>query len=203
MEKYIKNFIELDNKILLDLLKEEKERKDIQPSVGLQVGKLIGLLIRMINAKKVLEFGTCLGYSTIWLAEAVKYTGGNVTSIEYNKDLFQTTKKNLELANLIEYVNLIHGDANKIINTFNDRFDLILQDSSKSLYPIMIDKSIELLKKNGILIADDTLFKPLGIPKEYSEPVDQYNKIIFSKKNLYSTILPIGDGITLSVKLSD
>lgn len=65
----------------------------------------------------------------------------------------------------------------------------------------MVDKCIKLLRKNGLLIADDALFKPLGIPKKFSDPVNEYNNKIFQKDNLYSTILPIGDGITISVKL--
>lgn len=203
MKKYIESFIEVDNEKLIAIIKEEQERQDIQPSIGSQVGKLLGLLIRAMDAKRVLEFGTCIGYSTIWLAEAVKFTGGKLTSIEYDKKLYNETKKNLQSTNLLDYVDLLLGDANEVIDSLEGKFDVILQDSAKPLYPIMVDKCVKLLRKNGLLIADDTLFKPLGIPEKFSYPIDEYNKKIFKNSNLYSTILPIGDGITISVKLND
>lgn len=65
----------------------------------------------------------------------------------------------------------------------------------------MLDKCINLIRKNGLIIADDVLFKPMGISEKFSEPVDRYVKNVFNDKRLYSTIIPIGDGIAISTKL--
>jgi predicted O-methyltransferase YrrM len=201
--KYIENFISLDNKQLESIIKEDQERNDIQPFVGIEAGKLLGLLIRSMNAKRVLEFGTCLGYSTVWMAQALKETGGKLISVEYREELYEATKRNIELAGLSEVVELIHGDASKVISTLEGPFDIILQDSDKSLYCAMLEKCIELTRKNGLILADDALFKPMGIPDKFSEPVHRYLEKVFADNRLYSTILHIGDGVAISTKLTD
>ncbi len=201
--EYIEGFLSIENMQIERLAKEDKDRNDIQPCVGLHTGKLLSLLIRLINAKKVLEFGTCIGYSAIWMGEALKSTGGKLISVEYNEKLYYEAKKNIERAGLSSVIELIHGDASQVAKELEGEFDIILQDSSKPLYTEMLDKCIELTRKNGLIIADDTLFKPMGIPVKFSEPMDRYNKMVFSDKRIYSTILPIGDGATISVKLAD
>ncbi|WP_432409068.1 O-methyltransferase [Wukongibacter sp. M2B1] len=199
--KYIESFISLDNDHLATILLEEERRVGINPSVGIEVGKVLGLLIRMINAKKVLEFGTCLGFSTVCMGQALLETGGKLISVEKDKDLYEDTKKNIELAGVFEIVELICGDAEKAIKEINGPFDIILQDSSKSVYTNMLEECIKLTRKGGLIIADDTLFKPMGMPAQLSEPVHKYNEMVFSDKRLYSIILPIGDGVTISTKL--
>jgi predicted O-methyltransferase YrrM len=165
------------------------------------VGKLAGLFIRLIQAQRVLEFGTCLGYSTIWLAQALKATGGRLISVEYEKKFFEKTRKNLVKAGLSSYVELIHGDANEVIDELTGPFDIIFQDSDKDLYPVMLEKCIKLVRKNGLLITDDALFKPMGVPAHLCTEIEKFNKLVFNDARLYSTILPIGDGVVLSVKL--
>ncbi len=190
-----------DNNLLPRILQDEKSRTDTLPSIGLEVGKLTGLLIRLVDAKKVLEFGTCLGYSTIWLGEAVKATGGRLISVECEKKFFNKTKENLVKAGLSGYVELIHDDANKIIHELSGPFDIIFQDSDKDLYPVMLEKCIQLVRKNGLLITDDALFKPMGVPAHLCTSIEKYNSMVFNDPRLYSTILPIGDGVVLSVKI--
>lgn len=201
--QYIESFITLDNRQLASIEEEGDKREDIQPYVGLEVGKLLGLLIRSLNAQRVLEFGTCLGYSTVWIAQALKETGGKLISIEYNKDLYEATKRNVELAGLSDTVNLVLGNASEVIEVLDGPFDIILQDSDKSLYSSMLEKCINLTRKNGLIIADDALFMPMGIPEKFSGPMHRYIERVFSDDRLYSTILPIGDGVVISTKLYD
>jgi predicted O-methyltransferase YrrM len=201
--QYIESFITLDNRQLASIEEEGDKREDIQPYVGLEVGKLLGLLIRSLNAQRVLEFGTCLGYSTVWIAQALKETGGKLISIEYNKDLYEATKRNVELAGLSDNVNLVLGNASEVIEVLDGPFDIILQDSDKSLYSSMLEKCINLTRKNGLIIADDALFMPMGIPERFSGPMHRYIERVFSDDRLYSTILPIGDGVVISTKLYD
>ncbi len=200
---YIASFLSLDNIQLEAVAHEEMQRDDIQPSIGPEVGKLLGLLIRLMRARRVLEMGTCLGYSTIWLAQALQTTGGKLVSIEYKDDLFEDTRRNIALAGLTDVVELIKGDARVIIEQVHGPFDMILQDSDKNLYPLLLERSIALTRQYGIIVADDALFKPRGIPAALSEPMHDYNQRVFADTRLYSTILPIGDGVTISVKLCD
>jgi predicted O-methyltransferase YrrM len=201
IQKYIKKFVTHDNPLLPQILQEGKTRTDTLPAIGPEVGKLAGLFIRLIQAQRVLEFGTCLGYSTIWLAEALKATGGRLISVEYEKKFFEKTRKNLVKAGLSSYVELIHGDANEVIDELTGPFDIIFQDSDKDLYPVMLEKCIKLVRKNGLLITDDALFKPMGVPAHLCTEIEKFNELVFNDARLYSTILPIGDGVVLSVKL--
>ncbi len=203
IHEYILSFIAFDNKQLSVISEQERRRNDIQPSVGPEVAKLLGLLIRVVNAKRVLEIGTCLGYSTVWFGQAVKETNGKLVSIEYNEQLFNETKKNVELAGLDQYVDLRLGDASEEIKTLEGPFDIIIQDSDKKLYPEMLEDCVQLIRVNGMIVADDTLFKPMGIPDKFSKPMDEYNQKVFLDTRLYSTILPIGDGVTISVKVKE
>ncbi len=203
VSSYIASFITLDNLILHKISEEETSREDAPPSIGYEVGKFLGLLIRLMRAQRVLELGTSLGYSTVWLAQAVRSTGGKLISVECNEKLLKETQQNVSAAGLADIVELIHGDARLVIEQVAGPFDMILQDSDKTLYPVLLDRCIDLTRNYGILVADDALFKPRGVRAQLSKPIDEYNRRVFSDGRLYSTILPIGDGITLSVKLKD
>jgi predicted O-methyltransferase YrrM len=203
ISNYIASFIRTDHP-QLDLLEEENaQRTDIQPSVGLDAGKLLGLLVRALQAKRVLELGTCLGYSTIWLASALRETGGRLTSIEFRPDLVETTRHNLQAAGLEDQVELIQGDAKEVLERLEGPYDLILQDSDKNLYAPLLDRCVQLTRLHGLIVADDVLFVPMGIPEKFSKPVHAYNERVFADPRLYTTILPIGDGVALSVKIAE
>ena len=200
---YIANFLTIDNVQLETIDHEAINRDDIRPSIGPEVGKLLGLLIRLTRAQRVLEMGTSMGYSTVWLAQALQSTGGKLVSIEYDAGLFEDTQRNVARAGLADVVELIKGDASVVIEQVHGPFDMILQDSDKSLYSPLLERSIALTRKFGIIVADDALFKPRGIPAPFSDLMHDYNERVFADSRLYSTILPIGDGVTISVKLCD
>ena len=149
-----------------------------------------------------MEFGSCIGYSTIMLAEALSQNDGMLISIESDQKYFKEAQKNVAEAGLEDVVTLVHGDAAVLIDSVEGPFDLILQDAKKSLYPIMLDKCVERVRTNGLLVADDALFKPLGVKEEESRPIHEYNQKVFADYRLESTILPIGDGITISIKVA-
>jgi len=201
ISEYIAHFLTPDNPQLEAIDRQAQARSDLQPSIGMEVGKLLGLLVRLTQAQRVLEFGTSLGYSTIWLAEALRETGGQLISIEYNEDLYQATRANLDAAGLTDWVELILGDAALVIDRLEGPFDLILQDADKALYPKLLEKCIRLTRLYGMIVADDALFQPMGVPERLSTPVHTYNQRVFSDPRLYSTILPIGDGVTVSIKV--
>jgi caffeoyl-CoA O-methyltransferase len=200
IDSYIANFIALDNSTLTSVSEQERIRVNVRPSIGPEVGQFLGLLIRLIQAKRVLEFGTSLGYSAIWLGEALRSTGGRLISIEREEELYRQAQKNLAAAGLSEVVELVLGDARTVVETLEGPFDLIFQDSDKRLYPVLLEKCIELTRDYGLIVADDALFKPMGRPDPLSEPIHLHNQKVFSDDRLYSTLLPVGDGVTLSVK---
>lgn len=200
LKSYINTF-QKENKKLKRISQQASERNDVEPNIGVDVAQLMGLLLRLTDAKYVLELGTCLGYSTVAFGQILQETGGKLISVEYNKDLYQQTKENVSKAGLDNTVDVILGDASKVINQLEGPFDIVFQDSDKTLYPEMLERTIEITRQNGLIIADDALFKAMGIIDRLSEPVHRYNEMVFSDDRLYSIILPIGDGLNISLKL--
>lgn len=200
--EYLRLFINRDSELIKDLEESSLNRFDIQPSVEAELGKFLGLIIRLINAKKVLEIGSGIGYSTLWLGEAVKATSGKVVTIDNHERTHKELVKNINNAGLGSRVEIKLGDVEEIIYTLEDNWDLVFQDGGKYLYPILHDKIVCLTRAGGLIIADDTLFKVnREVRKGLGNYMDKYNKMVFDDPRLYSTILPVGHGITVSLKI--
>jgi|GEM_PF-1857720 len=95
---------------------------------------------------------------------------------------------------------IIHGDAGELLDRLEGPCDLILQDAAKALYPEMLERCVDRIRTGGVLAADDALFRPMGVREELARVIDEYNRMVFDHPRLISTILPIGDGLTISVK---
>lgn len=201
IQAYIQQLIQFPHPHLEVIERESAGRFDIEPNIGLQIASLLDLLIRALQVKNALEFGTSLGYSTVVLANALRQTGGRLTAVEFNPLMVSETRRNLESAGLSEVVNLVEADAAEFIYTVSGPYDFILQDAFKPLYPQMLDRCVELLRVGGILAADDALFPAMPIPEHYKPAIEEYNRRVFNHPRLASTILPIGDGLTLSLKI--
>jgi predicted O-methyltransferase YrrM len=198
---YIRSLFGGDDANLTGIDVQGEELDGIQPSVGEEAGRFLALLVGALRAKRALELGTSLGYSAVWLGRALRATGGTLTSIEYDEKLFLLAKDNLTKAGLSNVIELEHGDAAELLEKLSGPYDIILQDCDKRLYPRLLGRCVELTRRGGIIVADDTLFKPRGVDPKFSDPVDEYNRLVFADERLYSTILPIGDGLTVSLRL--
>ena len=121
----------------------------------------------------------------------------------FSKLWWQKDRANIRVTGFRDSIDLILGDAAEVIHKINGPFDLIFQDSDKTLYPVMLDRCIELVRVGGMILADDALFKPMKVREELGDPVHHYLQEIFADRRLYNTILPIGDGLALSVKIAE
>lgn len=195
---YIDSFIEYPNELLKELELAHQERINVQPNITKQGARLLYWFILLKGAKNILEVGTCLGYSAIWAGEALKKTQGNLTTIEIDERFVKENVENIKKAGLDQIVEIINGDARDYVKTAEAKYDIIIIDSNKPLYNQIIDRCIELLNPKGIIYADDTLFLPLGFKERLSKPMDEYNHYVSQHPKLETTILPVGDGITIS-----
>lgn len=199
IEDYIDNFIEYPNPYLAELDERYRSIVKVQPNVTKQGGNFLYQLIVMKSVKRVLEIGLCLGYSTIWIAEALKFTHGKVTSLEIDSRFIEPAQANIDKAGVSEFVEIINVDAAEYVKSNKDKYDLIIIDANKPLYMEIIDDVIDQLNTGGIIYADDTLFRPLGYKERLSRPMDIYNSYVMQHPLLISTILSIGDGVTMSI----
>jgi len=200
--EYLRHFIKRDSALLTRIENESKLRDDIQPSVEPELGKFLGLIVRLTKAENILEIGSGIGYSTIWLAEAVKITDGKVVTIDNHERTHKELLQNISNAGLGEWIEIKHGNAEDIVPSLTGSWDVVFQDGGKYLYPLIYEQIINLTRIGGLIIADDTLFKVNpNVRKGLGNYMDEYNKIVFADSRLYSTILPVGHGITVSLKL--
>jgi predicted O-methyltransferase YrrM len=202
--EYIDGFLGYPNDVLVELEKEHKsDRVNIQPNIGLQAAHLLKIMLLLTNAKRVLEIGTCIGYSSIFIGEFLKMTGGKLTTIEIDKRFIPEITANIKAAGLKDSIEVINQDAATVVDNLPPGYDLILLDANKPLYLKIRERLVDLLRVGGVIVADDTLFKPMGAKERLADPMDKYNTLVFKDKRLQNTILPIGDGITLSIKTSE
>ena len=171
-----------------------------QPSIGPDVARLLQMLILQSNAQRVLELGTGLGYGSICLGRTLKETGGRLLTFENDAERSELARQNIARAGLTDVVELVCSDVTVELKQLTGPFDLILQDSAKPLYTEMLDDCVRLLRPGGWLAADDTLFPALDVPEHLGIAVDRYNKAVLADLRLASTLLPIGDGLMLSLK---
>lgn len=191
---------ELPNSVLSKVSNQYTHFERALPHVEQKIGFLLHDLILAKNIKTILEIGTCLGYSTIFMGSAIKINGGRILTIEKDADLFWQAKQNIKEASLISYVDLICADACDVLPNLEKKYDLIFQDSQKNLYIEMLDETVGLLNDRGMLIADDTLLYLTNPYESIKRSICDYNDAVFAHSLLKSTIVPLSNGVTISVK---
>ncbi len=185
---------------------EEMERFALErnfPIVGPLVGRLLFLLTRSVNAKRILELGSGYGYSAYWFAKAVGKEG-EVTCTEGSAENVERAKEYFRRGKIQAKVNLLVGDSLKLIDTLEGPYDIIFNDLNKHQYPKAFRKSVSRLRKGGLLISDNVLWSGRILDKKPDADtagILTYNRLIHSSKELFSTIIPLRDGIAISLKI--
>lgn len=183
--------------------------KAFAPVVDDDVARMLQVLITLARPQKILEIGTSVGFSTVSMAKAVKTYGGKITTIEFDAAVADQAVKNFEREQVADRIEVRIGDARKIIPALAAEYDLIFQDvGDKELYGEMLADYIRLLKPGGLLLAEDTLFPVMdfgsgsGHLAQMSKALDAFNKKLAACPHFESTLLPIGDGLTVAVIIS-
>ena len=192
---------------LLSELRRETELKCINPIMlsGEYQGRLLSLISKIKQPKKILEIGTFTGYATLCLAEGLE-TSGKIYTIDKNEELIKIQNKYFSKSkyhkNIIQYT----GDALEIIPKINSKFDLIFLDADKENYNKYLEIIIPKLNKKGILISDNVLWHG-KVPSDkknqdkVTKRIDTFNKDLVENKNFQTFMLPIRDGLSISIKL--
>ena len=206
INNYVKDHSCSETKLLSEL-RRETELKCINPIMlsGEYQGRLLSLISKIKQPKKILEIGTYTGYATLCLAEGLE-TSGKIYTIDKNEELIKIQNKYFSKSkyhkNIIQYT----GDAVEIIPKINSKFDLIFLDADKMNYNKYLEIIIPKLNKKGILISDNVLWhgKVLSDKKnqdKVTKGIDTFNKDLVENKNFQTFMLPIRDGLSISIKL--
>jgi predicted O-methyltransferase YrrM len=193
---------------LLDAIRAEGLAAGL-PLVEPDTARLLRSLVIAIGATKVLEIGTAIGYSAIWMAQVLP-AGGQLISLEIDSSRAAMARANFERAGLANTINVIVGDASRFLHKVAGPFDLIFQDGDKKLYEPLLDRLVEHLRPGGVLVTDNVLWDGEVVEGFSTSPrhdeasttaIRAYNKRLGADPRLLTTFLPAGDGVALSVKL--
>jgi predicted O-methyltransferase YrrM len=201
---YIDEIYKDSDKLRLDEYIKATGLKNFGQPIEDEMSRLFNILLSLVRPKKVLEIGMSIGFSTTTLALAAKRYGGTVTTIELDQSIVEVAKKAFKREGVADNIEIIVGDAIEVLkNMESESFDVVFQDSTKRGYPVMLEDCIRVLKKGGLFLVDDTLWPPIRPPEEWNDSykaIDKFNRELL-KFEVESTILPIGEGCTIAVKL--
>ena len=205
LDEYLINHSEKEPE-LLGNLNRETNLKVLQPRMisGTYQGRLLSLISKIINPKKILEIGTFTGYSTLCLAEGL-HENGEIHTIDINEELYDLQSKYFKKSSFNNNITQHLGNALDIIPKLDRDFDLIFLDADKINYPKYLDILIVRLKKGGVLLSDNVLWDGKVLNKisqkdKSTKAIVEYNKLLNNRSDMDSVILPIRDGITISRK---
>lgn len=177
-------------KILEGMEWEAHSGKRFLPIVGSKKGRFLYVVAKAIGAKKALDLGTLTGYSALLLSQAVG-AGGKVTSVEKDPHMLAEARDNFKKAG-VKNVLLLEGDASHWIRKLRGPLDLILLDVWKEEYLPLLPYCVRLLRRGGVLVADNALWDTEGMKK--------FRAALDKTKALETVYVPIQDGMSFSVK---
>ena len=202
------NSLDKGNTTVLDEI--EKEALDTYvPIIRKEMQSFLRLLLAMQKPMRILEVGTAVGFSAILMAEYGPKDCKIITIENYDKRI-PIAKENFKRAGKTEQITLLEGDATEILPTIEEPFDLIFMDAAKGQYINFMPDVLRLLKKDGVLVSDNVLQDGHIIESHYI--VERRNRTIYKRMREYlyelthsdelvTSVLPVGDGITVSVRV--
>lgn len=195
------------------ILKEIRDFTSKMPNSIMQIsseqGQFIGVLVKALNVKKAIEIGTFTGYSSIVIASSMGI-GGKLICCDVNKQWTDIAEQFWQKAGLEEKIDLFLKPAEETLNDLlnkkqEESFDLAFIDGDKKNYEIYYELCLKLIKKNGIILIDNTLWKGKVLDINISDDkitklIHDFNVKIYNDNRVESNILAIGDGLTIVVK---
>ena len=162
-------------------------------SIGRDAGALVNMIVKSGPCRRILEIGTSYGYSTVWLAEAARETGGKVISLDLADYKQAHAAQMLERAGLRDFAEFRTGDALEIIPTLAAGIDFVLLDLWKDLYVPCLDLFFLKLAPGAVIVADNMLRPAV----DRSNALD-YRRAVRAKPGISSVLLPVGQGLEIS-----
>ncbi len=207
------NSMESSNGELLDTIELEALAADV-PIIRKDMQSLLKLLLAMKQPRHILEVGCAVGFSAILMAQH-NPVDCTVTTIENWPPRIPIARNNIVRAGREEQITLLEGDAELILPRLIEeekRFDWIFMDAAKGQYPALLPYALSLLELDGVLVTDNVLFDGEIVESRFAvmrrnrtihKRMREYLYTLTHHKQLISSILPVGDGVAVSVKIGE
>src|SRR5437867_5590977 len=187
---------------VLTAIEAEAAKRNI-PIVGPAVARILHQLAVMTNAKTVFELGSAIGYSTIWWARAIG-EGGRVIYTDGDRKNADEARGYFERAGVADRITIKVGDALELLSEQTQLFDIIFCDVDKEDYPRAFRLAVPKLRKGGLFVADNVLWSGKWTQENAEEAttkaIQELNHLLYSSGELFTTILPIRDGLAVAIK---
>jgi len=186
----------------------EKSKKVNIPSedrmlaITKETGELFNMILRLKNAKNMLEVGTSTGYSTIWCAEVISEQSGKIITIEQNPNKIKRAKENFQKAGVTDTITIKEGLAMQILSELNlqqrykDFFDFVLIDADKENVIEYFDLIFPMVSVGGVIITDNMLY-----PEKFRKDMKKFSDYLKKNPRLRTITSPIGNGEEITIKL--
>jgi caffeoyl-CoA O-methyltransferase len=200
VEDYLYSMLPPRDEVVAEM--EAEATRDNVPIVGPAVARMLYQLAVISRAQRVFELGSAIGYSTIWWARAVGengrviYTDGDSTKAEKARRYFQR-------AGVSKQITVRVGDALELLSEEKEPYDIIFNDVDKEDYPRVVRLAVPRLRPGGLFITDNVLWSgkvSRPNPDPETKAIQEFNKLIYESKELFTTILPIRDGVSVCVR---
>jgi len=200
VEDYLYNMLPPRDEVLTEM--EEDAAKNDYAIVGPLVARVLYQLAVISGAKKVFEMGSAIGYSTIWWARGVG-EGGKVVYTDGDPKRADKARRYFDRAGVTQRIDVRIGDALEFLSEEKQPYDIIFNDVDKTDYPRVFKLALPKLNSGGLFVTDNVLWegklsKPN--PDEKTRAILEFNRLIYQSKELFTTILPIRDGVAVCIK---
>ncbi len=203
IENYVVAHSQQEPKILQELTRETWQ-KVLNPRMlsGAFQGRLLTMLTKLINPKRILEIGTYTGYATLCFAEGIA-NDAKIITIDKNEELVSLQNKYFEKSGYRQQIEQRVGNALEIIPILEDSLDLVFIDADKSNYINYFNLIIDKMNSGGIILSDNVLWSGKVVEKLNPKDIDtkvlvEYNQLLNADERIETVLLPIRDGLTVS-----
>ena len=194
----LENDIDYENNHRSEIPSEERLN-----CISKNIGMFYNIMLKSINAKKILEIGMSVGYSGLWFADAIMSNtqDGQIITIDREQFKIDSATRNFEEAGVSSLIKIREGEARKILHEIKEEFgenyfDFIFIDADKESYIEYFDLCLSLVRKGGIIAADNIL-----LPERFNEMMADYLSHVRSNPNVQSVTVPIDNGEEITIKL--
>ncbi len=168
-----------------------------------ETGELLNMILRLKNAKNMLEVGMSTGYSTIWCAEAISVQSGKIITIEQNPSKIKRAKENFQKAGVTDTITIKKGLAMQILTElslqqrYKDFFDFVLIDADKENVKEYFDLIFPMVSAGGVIVTDNMLY-----PEKFRQDMEKFSDYLRQNPKLRTITSPIGNGEEITIKLN-
>jgi len=176
--------------------------KDRMLAITKETGELLNMILRLKNAKNMLEVGMSTGYSTIWCAEVIAEQSGKIITIEQNESKIKRAKDNFQKAGVSDTITIKKGLAMQVLTELNsdqkykDFFDFVLIDADKENVIKYFDLILPMVSVGGLIVTDNMLY-----PEKFRSSMKEFSNYLKENPKLRTITLPIGNGEEMTIKL--